>query len=91
MGQDAKRQPRSPLSEDDTTLQQAARQLAYEVQTMSLGAKGVRDVTEEFVAAARQLPPGHLVKDESFTLFEAVGALEVGSNMSTMLSLQTCR
>ena len=28
---------------------------------------------------AKELPPGELVKDEHFTLFEAVGALEVSS------------
>ena len=39
----------------------------------------IRNVTEEFAAAAEQLPPGQLVKDEYFTLFEAVGALEVRS------------
>ncbi|KXL51369.1 hypothetical protein M433DRAFT_73094 [Acidomyces richmondensis BFW] len=44
---------------------------------MSIATKGVRDVTEEFMAAAKQLPPGYLVKDEYFTLFEAVGALEI--------------
>ncbi|KAI6893643.1 hypothetical protein KC355_g20769, partial [Hortaea werneckii] len=38
---------------------------------------GARDVTEEFAAAANQLKPGQLVKDEYFTLFEAVGALEI--------------
>ncbi len=36
-------------------------------------------MTEEFAAAAKQLQPGQLVKDEYFTLFEAVGALEVSS------------
>jgi hypothetical protein len=40
--------------------------------------RAVQDVTEQFAAASRQLQPGQLVKDEAFTLFEAVGALEVG-------------
>ncbi|KAF2162062.1 hypothetical protein M409DRAFT_69297 [Zasmidium cellare ATCC 36951] len=39
--------------------------------------RGVRDVTEDFVVASEQLQPGELVKDECFTLFEAVGALEI--------------
>lgn len=41
--------------------------------------RGIRDVTADFVAATRKLPPGELVKDEYFTLFEAVGALEVST------------
>ncbi|KAA8650465.1 hypothetical protein EYZ11_000815 [Aspergillus tanneri] len=36
-----------------------------------------RDITEEFTAAASKLNTGQLVKDEYFTLFEAVGALEI--------------
>ncbi|RDW90572.1 N-alpha-acetyltransferase 35, NatC auxiliary subunit [Aspergillus mulundensis] len=39
-----------------------------------------RDITEEFTQAASKLKTGQLVKDEYFTLFEAVGALEVGRN-----------
>ncbi|EEP79257.1 predicted protein [Uncinocarpus reesii 1704] len=35
------------------------------------------DITEEFTKAASALETGQLVKDEFFTLFEAVGALEV--------------
>jgi hypothetical protein len=38
-----------------------------------------RDITEEFTQAASKLKTGQLVKDEHFTLFEAVGALEVGA------------
>ncbi|KAK0836795.1 N-alpha-acetyltransferase, non-catalitic subunit [Friedmanniomyces endolithicus] len=58
----------------------AAKRLAQEArQTLSFGgaSRGIRDVTEEFAAAAKQLQPGQLVKDEYFTLFEAVGALEI--------------
>ncbi|KAK4580526.1 N-alpha-acetyltransferase, non-catalitic subunit [Recurvomyces mirabilis] len=44
---------------------------------MSYAGPKIQDVTEEFAAAAKQLPPGQLVKDEYFTLFEAVGALEI--------------
>lgn len=35
------------------------------------------DITEQFQMAAKALPVGTLVKDEHFTLFESVGALEV--------------
>ncbi|EHA25269.1 hypothetical protein ASPNIDRAFT_211551 [Aspergillus niger ATCC 1015] len=36
-----------------------------------------RDITDEFTSAASKLKTGQLVKDEYFTLFEAVGALEI--------------
>ncbi|EAW06427.1 N-alpha-acetyltransferase 35, NatC auxiliary subunit [Aspergillus clavatus NRRL 1] len=36
-----------------------------------------RDITDEFTQAASKLCTGQLVKDEYFTLFEAVGALEI--------------
>ncbi|KAF7713634.1 Uncharacterized protein PECH_006258 [Penicillium ucsense] len=36
-----------------------------------------RDITAQFTEAASKLQVGQLVKDESFTLFEAVGALEI--------------
>ncbi|KAJ5084874.1 hypothetical protein NUU61_009453 [Penicillium alfredii] len=36
-----------------------------------------RDITAEFTEAAAKLHTGKLVKDELFTLFEAVGALEI--------------
>ncbi|CEJ61189.1 Putative Amino-acid N-acetyltransferase subunit Mak10 [Penicillium brasilianum] len=36
-----------------------------------------RDITAEFTEAASRLRTGQLVKDEMFTLFEAVGALEI--------------
>ncbi|KAL4959099.1 N-alpha-acetyltransferase 35, NatC auxiliary subunit [Aspergillus stella-maris] len=36
-----------------------------------------RDITEQFTQAASKLKTGQLVKDECFTLFEAVGALEI--------------
>ncbi|KAH1307433.1 hypothetical protein KXV31_005665 [Aspergillus fumigatus] len=39
-----------------------------------------RDITEVFTQAASKLRTGELIKDEYFTLFEAVGALEVGRN-----------
>ncbi|KAK6436045.1 N-alpha-acetyltransferase, non-catalitic subunit [Oleoguttula sp. CCFEE 5521] len=35
------------------------------------------DVTAAFAKASKSLPPGELVKDEFFTLFEAVAALEI--------------
>ncbi|KAK1029558.1 N-alpha-acetyltransferase, non-catalitic subunit, partial [Friedmanniomyces endolithicus] len=58
----------------------AAKRLAHEARkTLSSGggSRGIRDVTQEFAAAAKLLQPGQLVKDEYFTLFEAVGALEI--------------
>jgi hypothetical protein len=56
----------------------AAARLAREARRPTVYAgRGVSDVTEAFAVAAKQLPPGHLVKDDYFTLFEAVGALEV--------------
>ncbi|KAL2041684.1 hypothetical protein N7G274_005468 [Stereocaulon virgatum] len=36
-----------------------------------------QDITADFAAAASALNTGQLVKDEYFTLFEAVGALEI--------------
>ncbi|EHY54835.1 N-alpha-acetyltransferase, non-catalitic subunit [Exophiala dermatitidis] len=38
----------------------------------------VNDITRQFRGAASRLRPGKLVKDEHFTLFEAVSALEIG-------------
>ena len=56
----------------------AATRLAREArQAMAFRGRGVQDVSAEFIAAAKQLQPGQLVKDEYFTLFEAVGAIEV--------------
>ncbi|RYO99343.1 hypothetical protein DL764_006844 [Monosporascus ibericus] len=37
----------------------------------------VREITEKFASAVKKLEPGELVKDEHFTLFEAVSALEI--------------
>lgn len=48
----------------------------------------MRDVTEDFVAASKQLQSGELVKDEYFTLFEAVGALEVCRHASAVARLR---
>lgn len=59
----------------EARLQEEAQRLRK--QPPSFGRRGVRDVTEDFVAASDQLQPGELVKEEYFTLFEAVGALEV--------------
>ncbi|KAI1614818.1 Mak10 subunit, NatC N-terminal acetyltransferase-domain-containing protein [Exophiala viscosa] len=38
----------------------------------------VNDITRQFRTAASTLRPGKVVKDEHFTLFEAVSALEIG-------------
>lgn len=66
-----------------TNLQSATERIAAEAEAMkqksvsAFGSRGVQDVTANFMAASNQLQPGELVKDEFFTLFEAVGALEV--------------
>lgn len=39
--------------------------------------RGTKDITEIFTSTTNKLQNGELVKDEYFTLFEAVGALEV--------------
>ncbi|RYO92396.1 hypothetical protein DL766_000366 [Monosporascus sp. MC13-8B] len=36
-----------------------------------------REITDKFASAVKKLEPGELVKDEHFTLFEAVSALEI--------------
>ncbi|KAK7755068.1 N-alpha-acetyltransferase, non-catalitic subunit [Diatrype stigma] len=36
-----------------------------------------RDITKEFTSAVNKLAPGELIKDDHFTLFEAVSALEI--------------
>ncbi|KAH7040078.1 Mak10 subunit, NatC N-terminal acetyltransferase-domain-containing protein [Microdochium trichocladiopsis] len=36
------------------------------------------DITAKFAAAVKQLAPGELIKDDHFTLFESVSALEIG-------------
>ncbi|EME47329.1 hypothetical protein DOTSEDRAFT_69305 [Dothistroma septosporum NZE10] len=53
------------------------RQEAAQMRSSPSCTRSIRDVTSEFVAASQQLPPGELVKDDFFTLFEAVGALEI--------------
>jgi hypothetical protein len=60
-----------------TRLAQEAQAMRSSCPPASNSPQGNRDVTANFIAATQQLPPGELVKDEDFTLFEAVGALEV--------------
>ena len=68
--------------EDNTDITTATSRLRHEAQqATSFGQRGVRDVTQMFTEAANQLVPGQLVKDEFFTLFEAVGALEVSCDL----------
>ena len=61
----------------------ATARLTAEAQSMmgrpapAFPSRGVQDVTANFIAASSQLQPGELIKDDYFTLFEAVGALEV--------------
>ena len=67
-----------PNGNDNADATNAVSRLGEEAkQALSFGIKGVRDVTEDFTAASDRLEAGQLVKDEFFTLFEAVGALEV--------------
>lgn len=47
-----------------------------EMRTLNSHRKN-RNITDEFIQTTTQLLPGQLVKDEYFTLFEAVGALEI--------------
>ncbi|KAK5111772.1 hypothetical protein LTR62_004692 [Meristemomyces frigidus] len=68
------------LSDDDDShgTEQAAKRIVDEARKAPVYAgRSVRDVTEDFATAAKRLPAGRLVKDEYFTLFEAVGALEI--------------
>ncbi|EME86545.1 uncharacterized protein MYCFIDRAFT_11282, partial [Pseudocercospora fijiensis CIRAD86] len=37
----------------------------------------ILDITDQFFKASERLRPGELIKDEDFTLFESVGALEI--------------
>ncbi|KAI5358003.1 Putative alpha-acetyltransferase 35, NatC auxiliary subunit [Septoria linicola] len=66
-----------------TSLDTATARITAEAQSMmqrrapTFASRGTQDVTANFVAASKQLKPGELVKDEYFTLFEAVGALEI--------------
>ncbi|GAB7366444.1 hypothetical protein MBLNU230_g8240t1 [Neophaeotheca triangularis] len=63
----------------DAVFQQAAARIAQEAQQQpfSYGKRKTTDITTQFTAASKELPSGQLVKDEYFTLFEAVGALEI--------------
>ena len=66
------------IEDDISNFSSAETRLKYEAQkARSFGGRAVRDVTEDFATASSQLQPGQLVKDEFFTLFESVGALEV--------------
>ena len=53
-------------------------------EAKSLTYSRIRDITNDFTSASNQLAPGELVKDEWFTLFESVGALEVSLAISTI-------
>ena len=65
-------------NEADGDVVDAASRLAQEAkQFPSVGRRKTTDITKDFTTAANQLESGQLVKDEFFTLFEAVGALEV--------------
>ncbi|KAF7186545.1 N-alpha-acetyltransferase 35, NatC auxiliary subunit [Pseudocercospora fuligena] len=59
-----------------TRILQEANQMRQERQ-QHVPQKRIVDITDQFVGASKRLKPGELVKDEYFTLFEAVGALEI--------------
>jgi hypothetical protein len=70
----------------DTTIdsEDAISRLQQEAkEAWSVGRRNIRDITLDFTAASMQLQSGQLVKDEFFTLFEAVGALEVSFSQVT--------
>jgi hypothetical protein len=56
---------------------QARLRQEYDAARDIFSQRTVRDVTNAFVEALGHLRPGDLVIDADFTLFEAVGALEV--------------
>ena len=62
----------------DGSAENALTRLAQEAQeALQIGRARVEDVTEKFNEASKLLQPGQLIKDDFFTLFEAVSALEV--------------
>lgn len=66
----------------------AEERLRHEARGMSsVGSRPLKDITEDFTNASNRIPPGQLVKDEWFTLFEAVGALEACLTKNTCLLL----
>ena len=58
----------------------AASRIAQEAREMPSDRSRLKDITEDFTTASHALLPGQLVKDDFFTLFEAVGALEVSES-----------
>lgn len=66
---------------DTSSFNVSTERLAQESQkardALLLGGRRLKDITDEFASASSRLSPGQLIKDEDFTLFEAVGALEV--------------
>ncbi|MCJ1477340.1 hypothetical protein MMC13_006011 [Lambiella insularis] len=62
---------------DACTDDAGTRELLSPVLRVSRGQKEAHDITKEFISAAQGLGTGQLVKDDYFTLFEAVGALEI--------------
>lgn len=73
---------------DGAPIVDASSRLKQEAQDVqALGVRRVRDVTEDFTLASNQLESGELVKDDFFTLFEAVSALEVSLSRLLVLSI----
>ncbi|KAL9116298.1 MAG: hypothetical protein Q9187_007181 [Circinaria calcarea] len=65
--------------EGETKQPPESQNLKWRTSTSKISNAGsqAKDVTTKFGEAAAALSTGQLVKDEYFTLFEAVGALEV--------------
>ncbi|KAM0713949.1 hypothetical protein Q7P37_010912 [Cladosporium fusiforme] len=78
LSRDAARLAINSEANQDENIKIASSRLAQEArQAASFGRRGVKDITEQFSAASKDLQPGDLVIDDFFTLFEAVGALEI--------------
>ncbi|KXT13749.1 hypothetical protein AC579_10081 [Pseudocercospora musae] len=71
------------ISEDISNATGAATRILQEANEMRqerqqhVPQRRILDITDHFIDASRRLKPGELIKDECFTLFEAVGALEI--------------
>lgn len=64
------------LSQHPSTSEKAPKQ-ATKSKVIRAGLSSI-EITHRFTKAALRLPPGRVVKDGTFTLFEAVSAIEIG-------------
>ncbi|KAF2097503.1 Mak10-domain-containing protein [Rhizodiscina lignyota] len=65
------------IDNDVTTTVDAAQTAAQQPAPVIVGNKRLWDITRQFREASSSLPTGRLIKDQNFTLFESVGALEI--------------